>query len=301
MSMPGKTGAMLRATRAIWRRSPISASPAPGYCTLTATSRPSFHRPLVDLADAGRGGRAAVEPDQVVGPVGPEVGGQLVAHRLGRHRRRVVLQAGEVLPVGRHQLVGQGGLEHAQRLAELHRPALELAERLEELLGRALLHLGEHRVRRGAAQPPPEAHRRTSCVAQRQGGEAGAAGEGLARELGHGSQCRRSVVTEVACDGVSPWISGTCRASCGCWRRPGSSGSATAFVVPLPHPLPHRAARPGRPAGRSRGRGGRRGAARRQPHRRPLGRPPRPPAGAARGLLGRGRRADVRAVAARCG
>ena len=161
--------------------------------------------PLVHLPDARGGGRTAVEPDEVVGPVGAEVGGELVAHRLRRHRRGVVLEAGEVLPVRRRQLVGQGGLEHAERLAELHRAALELAQRLEELLGRALLHLGEHGVRRSAAQAAPEAHRRTTRVAQRQGGEAGAAGEGLARELGHEAQCRRSVVTEVARDGMRAW------------------------------------------------------------------------------------------------
>ncbi len=55
--MPGKTGASPRATRASWRRSPSRASPAPGYCTFTATSRPSCHRPLctcpIDAAAAG--------------------------------------------------------------------------------------------------------------------------------------------------------------------------------------------------------------------------------------------------------
>ena len=43
MSRPGIQPAATRPTRATWVKSEISASPAPGYCTLTATSRPSFH------------------------------------------------------------------------------------------------------------------------------------------------------------------------------------------------------------------------------------------------------------------
>ncbi len=44
--MPGSSGPMVLASRASWRMSERSASPAPGYCTLTATSRPSCQRPL---------------------------------------------------------------------------------------------------------------------------------------------------------------------------------------------------------------------------------------------------------------
>ena len=72
-SMPGTSGPIVRARRASYRRSEFRASPAPGYCTLTATSRPSRPATTVHLADAGRGGRAAVEPDQVVLPAGSEV------------------------------------------------------------------------------------------------------------------------------------------------------------------------------------------------------------------------------------
>ena len=43
MSRPGIQPAATRATRETWLRSLISALPAPGYCTLTATSRPSCH------------------------------------------------------------------------------------------------------------------------------------------------------------------------------------------------------------------------------------------------------------------
>ena len=43
MSMPGIQTPTSRATREIWRRSLLNASPAPGYWILTATSRPSCH------------------------------------------------------------------------------------------------------------------------------------------------------------------------------------------------------------------------------------------------------------------
>ncbi len=42
-SMPGTSGPSSRAKRLSWLRSDSRASPAPGYCTLTATSRPSCH------------------------------------------------------------------------------------------------------------------------------------------------------------------------------------------------------------------------------------------------------------------
>ena len=140
----------------------------------------------VDLTDGGGGRGRAVEPHQALGPVGAEVGGELLAHGRGRHRRCGVLERGEVLAVGGGDVLGQRGLEDAQRLAELHRPALELAQGAEELLGRALLHLGEHRLRGPAAQPLAEAHGLSSGVAQREGCEPGGARGGLAGELGHG-------------------------------------------------------------------------------------------------------------------
>ncbi len=159
MSTPGTSGATVRPSRPIWRRSDINASPAPGYCTLTATSAPVVPAALVHLADARRRGRAAVQPDELVLPVRAEALRDLVADGLGRHRRRGVLQPGELLAVGPGDLLGQRRLEHAQRLAELHRPALELAERPEELLGGPLLDVGQHRLRRRPAQSLAEPER----------------------------------------------------------------------------------------------------------------------------------------------
>ena len=111
----------------------------------------------VHLADRrGRGGRL-VHLDQLVAPVVTEgVLDLLVGHRR-RHRGGGVLEGGEVLAVGRHQLVRQRGLQDREGLAELHRPALELAQGAEQLLGRALLDLGEHRLGGLAAQPLAEA------------------------------------------------------------------------------------------------------------------------------------------------
>ena len=58
MSSPGIQPAATRATRDTWLRSLISAGPAPGYCTLTATSRPSFQTARctwpIDAAAAGK-------------------------------------------------------------------------------------------------------------------------------------------------------------------------------------------------------------------------------------------------------
>ena len=135
----------------------------------------------MEAAAVGR----AVEPHQVLAPVGAEVGGQLVAHGLGGHRRSRVLERGEVLAVGRGNLVGQRRLQHAERLAELHRAALELAQGAEELLGGALLHVDEDVVRGLPPEPLAEAHGRTSGVAQGECCDPGRAGRCLARELGH--------------------------------------------------------------------------------------------------------------------
>ena len=124
----------------------------PGYCSLTATSRPSFQIPRCTcpmLAAA-----AAVSSNSLnrrCHPV-PNCCGHQPVHGRGRHRRRGVLQLGQRLAVRRRVLVGDRGLVDAQRLAELHRPALERAEHLEQLLGRAALQFGGDLV----AVPPDQ-------------------------------------------------------------------------------------------------------------------------------------------------
>jgi hypothetical protein len=86
-----------------------------------------------------------------------------------------------VLAVRRHHIVRQGGLQHAQRLAELHRAAFQLPERPEELLGGALLHVGQDGVRRGASEAATQADGLATGVPQGQGGEPRRAGGCLAR------------------------------------------------------------------------------------------------------------------------
>ena len=139
----------------------------------------------VHLADRRGGGRPAVEPDQLVAPVGAEVGRDLVADGLGRHRWSGVLEPGQLGPVRRPELVGQRGLEHRHRLAELHRPALELAQGAEQLLGGALLDLGHHHVGVPAAQPLAEPERVPPGVPQGQRRQPRGARDGLPGQLGH--------------------------------------------------------------------------------------------------------------------
>ena len=83
---------------------------------------------------------------------GAELAGQHPVHGAGRQRRRRLLQPGERLAVGAGEVLGQGRLEDRHGLAELHRPALELAEHLEQLLGGARLHLGGDDLGRPAAR-----------------------------------------------------------------------------------------------------------------------------------------------------
>ena len=76
-------------------------------------------------------------------------------HRAGGQRRRRLLQAGQGLAVGAGEVLGQGRLEDRHGLAELHGPALELAEHLEQLLSGARLDLGRHHLGGPPAEPRP--------------------------------------------------------------------------------------------------------------------------------------------------
>ena len=87
------------------------------------------------LADAGGRGRVVVEVQELVAPVSPNR-----AQGPGAPSRAAAaeppLGAWSAQPGRRGHVLGQRGLEDRQRLAELHRAALELAEHLEQLLGR---------------------------------------------------------------------------------------------------------------------------------------------------------------------
>ena len=113
----------------------------------------------VHLADAGRGRRLVVELLEPLPPGAAELLGEHRVHGAHRHRRRRLLQLGQRLAVGRGDLLGHRRLEDRQRLAELHRPALELPEHREQLLGGALLQLGGDGVGGPAGEPLAQAQR----------------------------------------------------------------------------------------------------------------------------------------------
>ena len=111
------------------------------------------HRP-VHLADRGGRGRGVVEGRELAAAsAGPSSSAQHLVHGRGRHRRRGVLQLGQRRAVRAGQLLGQRRLEDRHGLAELHGPALELAEHLEELLGGAGLDLGGDQLGRAGRRP----------------------------------------------------------------------------------------------------------------------------------------------------
>ena len=129
------------------------------------------HR-FVDLADAGRGHRGVVERQEPLAPPGAELAVEHAVHPCGGQRRGILLQLRQSFAVGLAELLGDGGFHHRQRLADLHRPALEFTEHREQLVCRLLHKLGVDLVLGLAGQAFAEAQR-------------GAAGhpDGKAREL----------------------------------------------------------------------------------------------------------------------
>src|SRR4051812_15235769 len=107
-------------------------------------------------------------------PVLPESAGEDLVHRGRRHRRRGLLQLGQRRAVRAGEVFGQRSLEHRQRLAELHRPALELAEDAEQLLSGARLQLARDQLGGSAPDALAEADRPSSCHPQRETRKLGA-------------------------------------------------------------------------------------------------------------------------------
>ena len=125
------------------------------------------HR-LVHLADAGRRDRRVVERGEPLAPLGAQLCVEHAVH-LGRgQRRRIPLQLGQRLAVRLAVLLGDRGLHHRQRLADLHRAALELTEHGEQLLGGLVHQFGVDLVLRLAGQPFAEAQRGSAGHADRQ-------------------------------------------------------------------------------------------------------------------------------------
>src|SRR4029453_16116639 len=104
-----------------------------GSRVLNLDSDPSTVVPngSMDLADGSRRCGVVVETQKLLPPAWAHLLGQHPMHHRRRHRRGGVLQLGECGAVGRDEILGKGRLEYGHCLAELHRPALELAEHLE--------------------------------------------------------------------------------------------------------------------------------------------------------------------------
>jgi hypothetical protein len=139
----------------------------------------------VHLAN-GRGCRGlVVEAAEPLAPAGAQLLLEHGVHGARGERGCRLLQPGEGLAVGTGEVLGQRRLEHRHRLAELHRPALELAEDPEELLGGAGLHLRGDDLGGPAAEPAPEAPGGPAGIPERQSRELGRASHGATREIIH--------------------------------------------------------------------------------------------------------------------
>ena len=135
----------------------------------------------VHLADARRRGGLVVERLELAPPLLAEVVDQHGVHLLGGQCGGLLLQLRQGRAVRRCHVLGQGRLEDAHRLADLHRPALELPEDAEHLLGGARLELGRDGFGRGAPDPLADSEGCPAGVPDRQGRHLGAAGQGAHR------------------------------------------------------------------------------------------------------------------------
>ena len=140
---------------------------------------------LVHLADGGRRGGPVGELREQRAPVLTQPFGQDPVHGVRGQGRRRLLQPGERRAVRPGDLRRQRGLEDRQHLAELHRPALELAEHLEELLGGALLDLQRDQLGGLAERALAHAEGRTSGESDGEGGELGGPCHGATGEIAH--------------------------------------------------------------------------------------------------------------------
>jgi hypothetical protein len=114
---------------------------------------------------------------------------ELVAQELldaaGGHRRRRLLQPRQGRPVGAHDVLRQRRFQHRQRLPDLHRPALQLTEHLEELLGGALLEFERDLLGGPAADAFAHAEGGPARDAEGESGELGGPRDGASGQFGH--------------------------------------------------------------------------------------------------------------------
>ena len=139
----------------------------------------------VHLADGRGRRRLVVELGEAGPPLLAHVAREHLVHSPGRQRRRGFLQPGQGGPVRSGDLRGQRGLEYGQRLPELHRAALELAQDPEDLSCRPLLDFQVHQLSWPAAQALAGSQRGPARVPGRQPGQPGRAGDSMAGQIAH--------------------------------------------------------------------------------------------------------------------
>ena len=212
-----------RATRLSWLKSLSRARPGPGVLDLDGDLAAVLPDRAVYLADGRRRPGRVVELRERLPPGRAEVPGEDLVHGPRGQRRGRLLQLGQRGPVRAGDLRRQGRLENGQRLAELHRSALELAQDAENLLGGALLDLGGDDLGRPATEPLAQAERGPASQAGGEGGQFRGPGHGTSGEIVHPSILSQDA--ERLLQRHCGWGSQLCRRHC-------QSGS-TSSSVPL--------------------------------------------------------------------
>ena len=139
----------------------------------------------VHLADGSGGRRLIIELGEAGPPLLAHVPREHLVNSPGRQRRRGFLQPGQGGPVRFGDLRGQRSLEYRQRLPELHRATLELAQDPEDLLCRPLLNFLGHQLSRPAAQALAGSQRGPAREPDRQPSQPGRAGDSVAGQIAH--------------------------------------------------------------------------------------------------------------------
>ena len=139
----------------------------------------------MNLPDACRRGRFVVERLESVAPLGSELLVEHLVYLLGRQRRGGGLELVQRLAVRLGEFLRNCRLHDAERLAQLHRAALEFAQHREQLLGRLRAQLRVDLAFVAAGELASEAHGGATGHPQGDAREFGSTGRTLAWDLGH--------------------------------------------------------------------------------------------------------------------
>ncbi len=166
-SWPGTSGCSSLLMRASWRRSDRSASSGARVLDLDRDLAAVVPHRAVHLPDAGGRGGRVVELAEPLGPAGGRTARRASGGRRGSaSAARRAAASSATRGTGPPARPARAASKHRQRLTELHRAALELAQHGEQLLGAALLDLAHHRLGRLAAEPLAEPERVATGVPQ---------------------------------------------------------------------------------------------------------------------------------------